>query len=437
YTGHEGSGKALTPQLDRLAAEGTVFGNAWATAPWTLPAHASMFSGMLSSSHGCHINHWRFDEEHTTLAAVLTDAGYETAAFFSNPWLSDRISGVLRGFAIRNEAPLSDMTNMSLGRSDQGGASINSHIKEWLDGRGDGAPFLLFVNYLEAHLPYDPPSEYRAEHLTDLPPGDIVTVAWSEEFNAGLHPPGSVEWPRIHRLYGGDVYHADRLLAGLISMLQERGLYDNSVIIVTSDHGENLGDHGLMDHQFSVHETLLSVPLAIRAPHALKPGAHDEPVMLIDLFATILDFAGVTDEGIPPLSRSLRPLQYKTASSADPTGWNDRMLIAEYGGGHATLINSLNDLNPGLERQEFERGYRTVRRGDYRLTIGTDDSLWLHNLAADPAQQTNIAKEHPQIVEELYVEMRRLLSREFKQDPEQIDIDEESLKKLRSLGYIK
>jgi arylsulfatase A-like enzyme len=439
-TGPGGNRDGLTPRLDSLADEGTIFRNAWATAPWTLPTHASIFTGKLSSSHGCHINHWRFDETQTTLAALLAEAGYETAAFFSNPWLTDRISGVLHGFDIRQESPIGDITRMSLGRSDQGGASINRNIKEWFDRRENDRPYFLFVNYLEAHLPYDPPAMYREQYLNDLPPDDMVTIEWSEEFNAGLHPVDSVDWERVRRLYGGDVYHADQLLSRLLEMLKNRGDYDNSVIIVTSDHGENLGDHNLVDHQFSIHETLLSVPLVVRAPAYLHKGEHVEPVMLIDLFASILDFAGIDYSDVPPLSRALLSLQNEDRTAMNEmaeAGWKERMLIAEYGGGHPVLLNGLRELNPDLDTAAFERGYRSVRRGDYRLTIGTDDSIWLHNMTSDPSQEQNIAKDHPQIVEDLFIAMRKLLSKEFKKDPEDIELDEESLRKLRSLGYVK
>lgn len=437
FTGPGGNQSGLTPQLDELAAGGTVFRNAWATAPWTLPVHASIFTGMLPSGHGCNINHWRFDEKHRTAAAILGRAGYETAAFYSNPWLSDRLTGVLHGFELRRESPLGGAIPMSTGRSDQGGASSNQDISQWLDQRPRPKPFFLFVNYLEAHLPYDPPADYREEHLADLPLDDVVSIAWSEEFNAGLHPSAAVDWERVRRLYGGDVNHVDRLLAGLIKMLKDHGVYEHSIIIVTSDHGENLGEHGLMEHQYSVHETLLSVPLVIRAPKRLMTGVRNEPVMLIDLFATILESAGVRGEDIPANGRSLFSIPGARTNAAGGTDRGDRLLVAEYGGGHPSLVNSLRALNPNLDPKPFQRGYGTVRRGDFRLTVGTDSTVWLHNTAADPAQKVNIAREHPQMVEELYTAMSEAIRTEVGKDSGGVGIDAESLRKLRSLGYIR
>jgi arylsulfatase A-like enzyme len=437
FTGVGGNNSGLTPQLDRLADEGTVYRNAWATAPWTLPTHASIFTGMLSSSHGCHINHWKFDENHATLAGLLSQSEYETAAFFSNPWLSDRMTGVLSGFELRQESPLSDVDEMSMGRSDQGGQSINSNITTWLGRRDSGKPFFLFVNYLEAHLPYDPPAEYRQEHLAELPADDIVSTAWSEEFNAGIHATESVDWRRVHNLYGGDVNHADQFLSALISMLKTHGYYEKLIIIVTSDHGENLGEHNLMDHQFSLHETLLSVPLVVHAPDIFHKGVRSEPVMLIDLFATFLELAGVEHKNTPHLSRSLLALQDPDAAAAQSKDWSERLMIAEYGGGHPVLVDALLELNPNLDPEPFRRGYRSVRWRDFRLTIGTDGLECLHNLSVDPHQNENVIEDYPQIAAQLYESMKKLSSRELEKSNEKIEIDEESLKKLRSLGYIK
>jgi len=433
FTGPGGNRDGLTPALDSLGAGGTVFHNARTSAPWTLPSHASMFTGMLSSAHGCHINHWRLEPDRATLAQILSRSGYETAAFFSNPWLRDEMTGVLHGFELRLESPISN-DEMSLGRSDQGGRDINHNIANWIDRRGRGRPFFLFVNYLEAHLPYDPPADYRKAHLADLPPDDQVSVAWSDAYLAGLHPTASVDWSRIRRLYGGDVHQADALLAGLVAMLKTHGYYDDAVIIVTSDHGENLGEHDLMDHQYSVHETLLSVPLVIHAPGRLQPGVHDEPVMLLDLFASVLDFAGIEGQTIPPLSRSFRALD---DPSTDKAQWNDRVRIAEYGGGHPSLLNGLRRLNPQLDTRPFERGYRSVRWRNYRLTISTDGAAWLHDLSADPGQLHNIVDANKPLADELYAAMVRVSSGDFHGDAQTPEIDAESLKKLRSLGYIK
>jgi arylsulfatase A-like enzyme len=256
----------------------------------------------------------------------------------------------------------------------------------------------------------------------------VVSIAWAHEFLAGLHTSKSVNWDRVRRLYDGDVHTADRFLAELVAMLKTHGLYETSVLIVASDHGENLGEHDLIEHQFSVHETLLAVPLVIRAPGQLEPGAHDEPVMLTDLFATILDLARV--EGVPgrPHSRSLL---------ATPT-WtrpHDRAVIAEYSGGNESQIGLLRRLNPDLDTSRLTSRYKTVRRGELRLTMGGADSLCLHDLAADPGQMRNIAKDRPDDVGELLDVLNMELARYSPTEGEESQMDEETREKLRSLGY--
>ncbi|MBD3367903.1 MAG: sulfatase-like hydrolase/transferase, partial [Candidatus Eisenbacteria bacterium] len=292
------------PTLGSLAGEGTTFTNAWATAPWTLPSHASLLTGHLSSTHLCTGHSPVLGAEHKTLGERLASSGYETAAFFSNPWLTDELSGVMRGFRTSYVESRGDDRIHAM-RGSQGGLATNANIERWLDERDGSRPFLLFVNYLEAHLPYDPSSAVRERSLPDLPPDDVVTTRWAYEFNAGLHAPENVEWSRVRRLYMGDAATSDNLLKDLIEMLRSRGLHDDAVIIVTSDHGENLGDYGLMDHQFGVHETLIAVPLVVRAPGRLEAGMRNDPVMLTDLYPTVLELAGVELPGDRPHARSL------------------------------------------------------------------------------------------------------------------------------------
>lgn len=432
FTGTRAGGRDATPTLDRLAAEGANFVNAWATAPWTVPSHASLFTGALPSEHGCSIRRLRFDTELPTLAELLGSAGYQTAAFFSNPWLTDDATGLLRGFATREEVPYSGFMNRPLGLNGyQGGRNIVRNLTAWLGGRPKDRPFFVFVNLLEAHLPYDPPPDYRAAHLRDLRSDDKVTIDWGMEFNAGLHPTESVDWDRVRRLYAGDVSTADGLLAQVAALLEREGVDRNTVLVVTSDHGENLGEHDLIEHQFSVHETLLSVPLVIRAPGRLPTGVREEPVMLTDVFATILAFAGI-EHPTPKQSRSLLAAP-GAGSSEDRAG---RPLFAEYEGPHPALVGLLRSVNPALETSRFESAYRTVRIGDMRLTVSDDGSVTLHDLSADPGQMRDIASGRPERVAELRRILDQALTIPGAAEGDEPELDPETKDKLRSLGYV-
>jgi len=422
YTGAGPAGERFSPNLDRLAEEGTRFTNAWANGPWTIPSHASLFTGLFPLMHGCNSQSLQLDPRHSTLAEALGGRGYQTAAFYSNPWLSDRMSGVLRGFQTKRESEIPG--TMSVSNPDQGGEETLRNLADWLDGRDRDRPFFLFINLLEAHLSYDPRPLYRVEHLSDLPGRDHVSVRWGMEFNSGLHPPEEVDWTRVRRLYGGDVHNADQLLGSALTLLREAGLYEETVVIVTSDHGENLGDHGLVDHQFGVFETLLAVPLVVRAPDGLEPGVRHDPVMLSDVFATVARMSGLPPESIPPTSSSLASLPENPM----------RPVHASYAGGIPIQIELMMHLNPSLDQKLLEKSYNTVRLGTYRLTRSGDGALELHDMSRDPNQNLDIAGDHPVLVEEL---AKILDEVDGVRHPTQAgtEIDPRVRERLRSLGY--
>jgi len=433
-TGVGDRGAGWSPELDRIAAEGTVFRNAWANSPWTVPSHASFFTGRLSSDHDCTHRHPRLDTGWPTLAELLGRAGYRTAAFYSNPWLADRTTGLLRGFGEKIEAPLRGGLPEDPGRyrGDQGGRASVIALQNWLRNREGDEPFFVFVNFLEAHLPYDPPPDFRPTHLAHLPADDMISAEWGLEYQAGLHRWDSVDWGRVQDLYAGDVLSSDRLLAGLVAVLQDQGLYEDTVLIVASDHGENLGDHGLVDHQFSVHETLLAVPLVVRAPGRLPPGDRPEPVMLSDLFATICELAGVEPEGSGAAAAEANPHSISLLSPLPAAG---RPLIAEYFEPQAHLIDALAELNPELDPAPLRRTYRTIRLGDLRLTVASDGLVELHDLAADPGQRENLADRRPQDVAALRALLEQQLPATGPRSGE-VEMDEATREQLRSLGYI-
>lgn len=425
HTGlQDDSGPSYTPQLDRLAETGLVFTQAQAPAPWTVPSHASLMTGLLPSAHGCTSMTPRFREDVPTLARKLSDAGYVTAAFYSNPWLTDRLSGMLRDFGEQHVAPFTDALGLDV--SNHGGPETVAAFRTWLQGRQGKEPFFVFINLLEAHVPYNPPRRYRQQHLQDLPPTDAVAVRWVHEFNARLHDPEEVDWNRVRRLYAGDVYTADEYLGRITALLRQKGLLDDSVLIVTSDHGENLGEHDLMDHQFCVCETLLDVPLLVRAPGRVAPARRDDPVMLTDVYATILDLVGLQDASPPAFSRSL------LEGRLDP----QRPTLAEYAGAPPTLLDFMKQLNPELDTGPLARAFVTARMGPLRLTVASDGTEWLHDLAADPGQLTDHAAAHPQAVSVLRSVLTDAGVTARVPVAAPTVFDEELREKLRALGYV-
>lgn len=428
HVGQQIGGTSITPHLDALARESTVFTHAFANAPWTVPSHASMFTGLLPLQHGCHQQHLRLPDDVPTVAALLDAAGYQTAAFYSNYWLADEVTGLLRGFAVKDQAPFEVDRNAGAGawHGDQGGPATLGHVAEWLAKRDAHRPFFAFVNFLECHLPYDPEPAVRRRRLADLDPHRSITNEWAYAFNAGLYAPGGVDWTTLRRLYAGDVETTDDLLGRLLDELDAAGLAKDTVVIVTSDHGENLGDHGLVEHQFSVDETLLDVPLVIHAPGRLPPGERSDPVMLLDLFATILDLAGVKADAPPPRSRSL-------VADMIP---GDRPLIAEYQPPARALLDELSRRNPRVDLTRFERGLYTVRIGDLRATVGSDSVVTLHDLSTDPGQLHDLAWQRQSDLGPLLQALQGAIPT-ASADARGPELSAEARERLRSLGYVR
>ena len=420
YTGIDGRTPSPTPFLDEMAAKGTVFTDVWANGPWTVPSHASIFSGLLPSRHRCTGYDYRFHSVGPTFAELLCEAGYEAVAFYSNPWLTDGLTGMLRGFEQHCVKPVGrpDIFN----RGDQGGPRTVENVKSWLNGRDRSRPFLLFANFLEPHLPYDPTDAYRREHLTELPPDEVFETERALAFNARVVSPESIDFARAARLYAGDVHSADHYMGELIRMVTDHAGDEETIFILTSDHGENIGDHGYMDHQFGVFGTLIEVPLVVSAPGRLPAGTRDDPVMLSDLYDTILDFAGVEDGPVTPHSRSL----------LEPPAHPDRPLIAEYTGATAALLGALTKLNPGLDTTRVELAFSKVRSGAWEYTIASDGDEALYNVESDPARESNVAASHPEITS-LMLELMPIVSSVA---GEELEVDEEMREWLRSLGYV-
>ena len=296
-----GYGLPTTPRLERLASEGLLFEQARAVAPWTLPSHASLFTGRLPSQHGCTWEHRWLLDRYDTMAETLGAAGMETFGATTNPNASS-LYNLQQGFTTFVETWMRREHHRGLDDS----AIANAEIAAWLERRDDRTPFFLFVNYSDAHLPYAPqpprdrqfgePGE-RARALARR--GDLLQATLlgreqvAEEERAGLAA-----------LYDGDVRTADARLGELLDLLERHDLAADTLVIVTSDHGESLGEEGRVDHQLGLMEELLRVPLVVRFPGRVAPARIPEPVALTEVKGWIDGIAeGRLPEWSPPPDR--------------------------------------------------------------------------------------------------------------------------------------
>ncbi len=335
-----GYGRPTTPNLERLALRGVRFDLAFSTSSWTLPAHASMFTGQWPHDLGVD---WKspLRDDVPTLAEYLSSRGYDTAGFAANLDYCSRETGLARGFAHYEDYPLDlyDTFNRYLALGNRfdiadsacalgvvlerffkrsfdlvprakehvkNAAAVDHAFLDWLTGRqGRRRPFFAFLNYNDAHIPYEVPDRSAAKFgLQPETSWDRVTMRhWNTVDKTSLTYRDA---QMALDLYDDSIAYLDRRLEFLLQELKERGVLDDTLVIVTADHGEHLGDHFLFFHGGSLYRQLVQVPLVIVGPKAGVPAnrAVAPPVSLRDIPATIVDLLGLNRDS-PFLGRSL------------------------------------------------------------------------------------------------------------------------------------
>jgi arylsulfatase A-like enzyme len=383
---------ANTPVLRQLAARGVVFDRAIATAPWTLTSHASMFSGLGANATG---GDWRIpvSREPRVLAEALRDQGYVSGGFVANLLYTTYESGLTRGFAhyddfhvtphlvmqhsspsrtrlgtrIHEATTLREVAraflwNPSLEPSRTPGdqfrpaAAIADEFLDW-QRTADDRPFFAFINFFDAHGPYRAPDEYL-RRFTGGPSAEIDR-------------------------YDAAIAYMDHEIGRVLDSLERRGALANTVIIVTSDHGEEFGEHGLRGHANSLYLPLLEVPLVLAGPGVAASGVRvDALTTMRDLPSTVLDVAGIADRGIPGTSLS----RYWRGGSPAPSD-----VVAEV----SRAINSRGKPNsdgPMVSRMDERLHYIRDGHGKEELYAWRTDSLETENLAGRPDMQADLAR---------------------------------------------
>ncbi|MFT4540154.1 MAG: arylsulfatase A-like enzyme [Planctomycetota bacterium] len=281
-----GADGAASLSIDRFAAFATRYEQCVSTAPWTVPSHASLFTGRFPFEHGAisfDVDHMAdnvtpLSDEHWTLAEALQAEGYRTGGFVANAVYLNPRYGLSQGF---DEW---DVTR-------EPGRKLNQRALRWLDNelkQDPERPCMLFINYLDAHRPYnveavEGESEYPStEQPVVLLDRLIDTVMVRGETDAGLEA-------KVREQYARSVRNLDRAVGELLSGLRDRGLYDDCVIVLTSDHGEYFGEHGLVEHSKDVYEEALSIPLIVRSPAQSAGQTSAELASLVDVPGLILD----------------------------------------------------------------------------------------------------------------------------------------------------
>jgi arylsulfatase A-like enzyme len=329
-----GYGRATSPHLEQLARQGTLFDGAISTSSWTLPAHVSMLTGRPPHEHGA--ERGAYDGRYRTLAEAMRSAGYRTGAFSANYFFFSRQTGFGPGFLHFEDVfgSLADCAARTLyGRKiDQfvlwklgyenipgrkSAADVNRALLNWLD-RDRSHPFFGFVNYFDAHDPYLPPQPYRSRFSKEKNPGGVLN---SFVLRHDLRSPGQLQGEID--AYDGALLYLDEQIGNLVAGLDRRGLLQNTLLVIVSDHGESFGEHGLLLHRNALYRETIRVPLLFAWPGHVPAGVRNsQPVSISSIPGTIFDLLGLPDPALFP-APSLTALWREPTSA--PAGWPDAL----------------------------------------------------------------------------------------------------------------
>jgi hypothetical protein len=296
-----GGPEETSPNIARLAARATVFDHAWSTSPWTLPSHASLFTGLYPTRHGAGVSDTRLDSRSPTLASLARAAGYRTAGF-SGGALSASRWGLAQGFELFRDPDGFETP----------GDRQTDYVERFL-GEHASEPFFLFVNYFDPHAMYRAPDGFESKfnvpalrtRLAEIPVWSGVaggdSDAWRAVINGEVAPSlEAIEY--LEAAYRAEVAFMDHQIGRLMSALEDRGLFHRATIILVADHGELLGEGGFFSHGCRLDPELTEVPLIIKWPGQSAPERDDRLVSQVDLYATVLAALGVTAsprDGLP------------------------------------------------------------------------------------------------------------------------------------------
>jgi arylsulfatase A-like enzyme len=450
-----GYSRRTTPSLERMTATSMRFTRAFAPSPWTAPSHASLFTGLQPRRHGVNLTNIGpsfarkyMSAQIPTLAEILTRAGYATACFSSNVHVQAS-TGLTHGFAetrldtqYYQQKPVLEATAIKLlkratGRDDliRPSRMAATLVDKWLDARDRDRPWFLFINLADPHLPYSPPRAALARFLGTTPDrlsGRLKELSARFNHSLAISPWGPAMSPddtaQLNALYDGEIFFMDQELGRIIDHLERSGVLDRTMVIITADHGEGLGDHGWLGHMYQLYQSVLHVPLLIRFPKTYQPGAVcDRLTSLCDLFPTILNEvgapSGVASDGIDlrDLVAGRKGHPYLVAEHHIPA-WERRGIQRRFGSAPGARLDGV---------------MYSVTTTDLRLIAYPDGELVLYDLARDPGEKKNLARERVEAAGDLY----RLLQSWKAETPEYKPAENRSVlpsdvrEQIRALGY--
>jgi len=430
-----GYSRATSPNLGKLTQTSRIYHNAYSTSGWTVPAHASLFTGLFAAAHKSTQEEWRLDKGLTTLAEILSENGYMTIGISGNANLrkdSDFDQGFSEYYEIWRE-PYKSAGKSEGGTREHAALTI---LNDTLGKEANKEPLFVFINLIEPHSPYNSSGQFRNQFVTDQDirlEGNLFRAHFlGDRILAGN------EINHFKNFSAAEMLYTDYVVGGIVDYLKENRLWDDTIFIVTSDHGENIGDHDMMDHVFSLYESTTKIPLIIHYPELFEPGSEDHTIVqLTDIFPTLLEITGVDTVEHPSQGRNL--LEEESGEA--------RAVFTEYYYPRQVL-NSFRHRQDSFMLERFKRKMRSITLDNMKLIWGSDGRNELYDLNSDPGETRNLVGDpaYSSLEREMLAGLQRLVDKysavsdtssdSQEETDEDEAVDEETLRELKSLGYV-
>jgi len=399
--------RQTSPNLDKLAAESVIYTKAIATSSWTLPSHASLFTGKFTSSHGARYDpegplniaeaidgpkSWKkycargLAKDELTLAMILKDAGYATAGVVGGPWLK-RVFGLDKGFDYYDDTEISTLNGRLAQQVTEGAVNMIEKL--------NNKEFFLFLNYFDPHYPYTPPKKFASSFMP---------------INLDLIDMKKPNIEEVNALYDAEILYMDHYIGRLIKRLKKDDLYDNTLIIVAADHGELLGEHNLFHHGLYLSQQEIHIPFFLKYPKGeVSPDRNNLYVQLTDI--------------LPMICERLAIRAPENIQGAVPSQSQHPIISETY----------------PLSFLTTDGHWRALFKDDFKFHWNSKAKHMLHNLKNDPAEDKNLRQIYYEKSEKMEKELNQYVVNLPKPGPPAPAkmLDKQTKDALKSLGYVK
>jgi arylsulfatase A-like enzyme len=423
HLGCYGYERKTSPKIDRLAAEGVLFNNAYAPSSWTLPSTGSMLTSLYPQEHGAADSTSGISQMAITLAERMHGAGYDTAAFSANYCFVTAERGFDRGFDhfelfVKESSPVpAGVLNRTRKLPETYGTVVTADAEQlnlaalkWLDDRDDTSrPVLMYLHYMDPHNPYEPPKPFD----TMFDPDYAGTVDGKSIFDAIYKLQFEVterDKEHVVALYDGEIAYADSQVGRFLNELEKRELLEDTLVIITADHGEELFERGDIGHGPTLYEEVLRVPLIMWRKQFERPGATvDSYVTLLDIVPTVLRVCGIQSRG----TLRGRPLLPPGDEVGSDSVWAE------------------------VDEDILYTAHKRALIEDRWKIIVSQNGRELYDISTDPHEKNDLSAARNEMVESLAGKVDDFSRKLERRTSPVIELDDEKLRELESLGYVR